>query len=112
MCHVLLALPLLVLPIFWLAPLSIAIPVYGLIFTISVIIYWLAYRAMHLPVVTGAEALLHQVGTIVGIKNGLYKVRLNNEYWNALSDEQLQSGERVEVCSVHGNTLEVKRSKS
>lgn len=65
MCHILLFLPFLALPIFWLAPLSFAIPIYGFIFIISILIYWFAYRAMRLPVVTGSEALHHQMGIVL-----------------------------------------------
>ncbi|MEJ2763552.1 NfeD family protein [Photobacterium sp. MCCC 1A19761] len=109
MCHLILFLPFLALPIFWWTSLSFAIPLYGFIVLISLAIYWLAYRAMHLPVQTGAEALYHQVGKVIGWKDGFYQISLNHESWNALSDETLQPGERVEVSSVHGVTLNVKR---
>ncbi|WP_330961282.1 NfeD family protein [Photobacterium sp. 53610] len=109
MCHLLLALPFLALPLFWLTPLSFAVPVYSVIFMISIVIYLLAFRAMHLPVVTGSETLLHQVGVIKGWQFGFYRVYLHNELWNALSDEELQLGEQVEVVSVQGVTLHIHR---
>ncbi|PSU05416.1 hypothetical protein C9I92_21760 [Photobacterium ganghwense] len=109
MCHLILLLPILALPLFWLTPFSFAIPLYFFIVIVSAVIYWLTYRAMHLPIETGSEALHHQVGQVIGYQNGFYQISLNNECWNALSDEVLQPRERVEVNSVHGVTLNVKR---
>ncbi|MCE9687298.1 NfeD family protein [Shewanella sp. AS16] len=110
MCHILLVLPFLALPLFWLLPQAVAVPIYGIVLILSIAIYLLAIRAMRLPVVTGPEALVHQLGVIIDRQAGNYRVRLQNELWNAHSDEDMQPGERVEVVSMQGVTLKVKRA--
>ena len=109
MCHIVLLFPLLALPIFWLAPLSIALPVYGAIFIVSIVIYIFTIRAMRLPVVTGPEALPHQVGTVLDQGPYQYRVQLHNEIWRARSEESLQPGDSIEVIAVESTILEVRK---
>ena len=59
MCHLVLLLPILALPLFWFAPLAIAVPAYVVVLILSGWFYWLAVSAMRRPVHTGAEALAH-----------------------------------------------------
>jgi len=108
-CHLLLLLPLLALPVFWLMPLSVAVPVYVLVLVLSAAVYYLAIRAMHLPVRTGKEELLHAVGMVTGRLNGGYQVRVHSELWNAESTDGLSPGDRVEVVAVKHMRLGVRR---
>ena len=57
MCHLILLLPLLALPLFWLTPLSIALPAYVAVLALSGGIYLLAVRAMHRPDYSSERAL-------------------------------------------------------
>jgi membrane protein implicated in regulation of membrane protease activity len=109
MCHLMLLLPLLALPIFWLAPLSIAVPAYAAVLILSGWIYLLALRAMHRPVQTGMEALLHSRGEVLAKADGLFRVRVHSEVWNAESKDTLKSGDRVEVLAIDGLRLRVCR---
>jgi hypothetical protein len=58
-------LPVLGLPVFWLWPLSEAVPVYGVILALSILVYVYVIRAMRHPVETGAEQILHSIGKVI-----------------------------------------------
>jgi membrane-bound serine protease (ClpP class) len=58
---------------------------------------------------TGPEALLGMIATVVVPIEPEGKVFVNGELWNALSQELIQKGERVEVVEVHNLKLKVKR---
>jgi membrane protein implicated in regulation of membrane protease activity len=109
MCHVILLLPLLALPIFWFAPLSIAVPAYAAVLILSGWIYLLAIRAMHRPVQTGLEALLHSRGEVLAKADGLFRVRVHSEVWNAESEDTLRPGDSVEVVAIEELRLRVRR---
>lgn len=109
MCHILLLMPVLALPLFWFVPLPIAAPVYGAILIVSGWVYFLAIRAMHRPVRTGMEALLLNTGEVIGKKNGVFQVRVRNEIWNAVSTDSLRPGDCIEVVTLEGMRLKVRR---
>ncbi len=110
MCHLILLLPVLALPVFWFLPLSIAVPVYGTVLMVSGGIYVLALRAMRRPVQTGVEALAHYTGEVIGQEDGVYQVRLGSEIWSAESKDKLRAGDAIEVVSVEGLRLKIRRS--
>ncbi len=64
MCHLILALPFVALPMLWLLPPGIGIPLYGFIVALAIWVYALAFKAMRRPVTTGAEALMNAIGTV------------------------------------------------
>jgi membrane protein implicated in regulation of membrane protease activity len=109
MCHLILLLPVLALPLFWLAPLSIAVPAYAAVLILSGGIYFLAVRAMHRPVQIGVEALLHSRGEVLAKADGLFRVRVHSEVWNAESKDDLDPGDSVEVIAVDDLRLRVRR---
>jgi membrane protein implicated in regulation of membrane protease activity len=109
MCHLVLLLPLLALPLFWLLPMSIAVPAYAAVLILSGGIYYLALRAMHQPVQTGLEALLHSRGEVLGQEGSLFRVRVHSETWNAESKDNLRPGDAIEVVAVEELRLRVRR---
>lgn len=112
MCHLILLLPVISLPLFWLLPLTLAIPLYLGISAISALIYYLAIKAMQRPVETGVEALLHSTGEVVSKEGNCLRVRAQNDLWNAESTENLQIGDRINIVGVKGLTLMVRGSKN
>ena len=66
MCHLILLMPILALPLFWVLPIPVAVPGYTIVLVVSGWVYWLALRAMHRRVQTGREALLHETGSVIG----------------------------------------------
>lgn len=110
MCHLILLLPLISLPMFWILPLALSIPLYLVISALSALIYYLTIVAMRRPVETGVEALMHSTGEVVGKEGKRIRVRALNELWNAESTENLQIGDHINIVAVKGLTLMVRRS--
>ncbi len=109
MCHFLLILPLLALPIFWFVPLSVALPAYSIVAALSIMIYWYAIQAMKLPIQNGTEGLVGEIGEAIETRNEILLVRIHNEIWQAVPlKDSLCVGDRLEVVSVERRMLRVK----
>ncbi len=116
MCHLILLMPVVALPLFWLMPVSYAAPIYIFIALVSAFFYWLIMRAMRQPVRDGFQSL---IGTEVEVVSKLdpldhaqYLVRSGGELWGARSGEVLYPGENVSVTSMDGIRLIVARSNN
>ncbi len=113
MCHLILLMPLLALPIFWFMPLNFAIPIYAVIVLISGLTYRLIRKSMKKRPKTGAESLIGAKAEVVSrLKPGdhaQYLVRSQGELWSAKSPNVLHPGETVNIGAVDGVTLIVKR---
>lgn len=107
MCHLILALPFLAIPIFWLVPPSIAVPVYAIVALLSLFLYWLIRKSMMLRVQTGSEGLMGSEVEVLSKQdnNGAYTVRVQGELWTAHSTSILKSGERARIKAVDGMKL-------
>ncbi|NIR30822.1 MAG: hypothetical protein GWN84_16200 [Gammaproteobacteria bacterium] len=109
MCHLILLLPVLGLSLFWVAPLPVAGPIYGIVFLLSVWLYWLIMRSMKHPVETGMEQLRREVGEVVDAGDRKATVRVQNELWQCKCKEKLERGDSVKVLDVDGLTLRVEK---
>ena len=109
MCHLILLLPLISLPIFWLVPITAALPIYGAVFLVSVWVYWYVVQAMRRPVVAGREELLHATGHVLDAHGKTAHVRIHSEIWSAESADRLKVDDVVEVLDVDGLRLRVRR---
>lgn len=110
MCHLLLALPLVALPMFWLLPATAAVFVYSLVLMVSLGTYALAVAAMRRRVVTGAEALLHGMAKVLSVDGKTLTVRVHSELWSArAAGEPVRAGDQVEIVGIDGLTLQVRR---
>ncbi|MGA7982569.1 MAG: NfeD family protein [Chromatiaceae bacterium] len=109
MCHLILLLPLIALPIFWLWPLSLALPVYALTLLISGSTYYYAMAAMRRDITAGRESLAQASGKVVSTDGAKISVRVQGELWGACSDDDLSPGDPIEVIRVSGLTLQVRR---
>lgn len=76
MCHILLMMPELGLPIFWLWPISVAAPIYAIILLLSVWLYILTIRVMKFPVRTGRESMLQMSGEVIASGADCARVRI------------------------------------
>jgi len=108
--------PVLGLPIFWLAPLSFAIPSYVVIVLISAFLYWLITRAMRKLIQDGFQSLIGTEAEVVS-KRALdnpaqYLVRSQGELWSAYSTDNLQPGEQVNIVAVKGIGVVVERAEN
>lgn len=111
MCHLFLMSPVFGLVVFWLWPLSMAVPIYGVILVLSVWMYVVMIRSMNRPVDTGAEGMRGQVGKVIDAQGRRGRIQFHNEIWNAVSSSDLQKGDAVEIVAVDGLTLRVQEPR-
>ncbi|HYW76013.1 MAG TPA: NfeD family protein [Gammaproteobacteria bacterium] len=107
MCHIILFLPVLALPVFWLVPLPIAGTLYLFILLFSAWMYYVVLTVMHQPARVGAETLLNRCGRVIRTQGQQCLIQLGNEIWSARSKGQLSPGDNVRVVSRDGLTLRV-----
>jgi membrane-bound serine protease (ClpP class) len=100
MGHLILSLPIIGLGVFWIFPFAVALPIYLAILVVSGILYYVALRAMHRSVQTGAEGMAHKIGEVVDAQSGHGRVEVEGEVWNAISTEPLRLGQEVEIVGV------------
>lgn len=109
MCHFILLLPVVALPVFWIMPLALALSVYGAVLIFSCAIYWHAVQAIKRPVLTGAEGMIGQTAEIVEERGRYIVARLRNELWRAACESSLSAGDKVTVVAVERLTLRVQK---
>jgi len=110
MCHFLLFLPVAALPVFWLLPLSIALPAYALALGIALWIYALAIKTTRRPMMTGAEGMLGESGRVVRVEGRAATLQIHGELWSADAEgEALTVGEAALVVGIKGLRLRVRR---
>lgn len=110
MCHLFFALPLLALPVFWLSPLSVALPLYGVAAAVSLLAYAYAWKAWRMPRMNGLDAMPGMQGKVV--VKGAREVTLlvHGELWSARADgEELAVGDTATVVAAEGLMLRVRR---
>lgn len=86
---------------------SVFIPTVGVISAFFVTVATLAFRAQVRKPQTGAEGLVGMVGEV---RQGLHpegKVFVHGELWNAVADQHLPAGEKVQVVAVENLRLKV-----
>ena len=96
------------LPIYQIS-LSVIIPSVLLTAAFFLTAMYLYYQAQKRKPATGAEGFIGEIGmakTDIG-KNG--EIRVHGEIWSAFSDENISSGESVEVASITGLKIKVKK---
>ena len=61
--------------------------------------------------ITGKESMIGSKAEIVeSIKDGKGRIFIHGEYWNAVSNEEMEEGETCEIVEIDGLTARVKRS--
>jgi len=109
MCHLFLALPLLALPVFWLWPLSIALPLYGVLLAVALLTYAYAWKAWRMPRVNGLDAVVGMQGKVVATGTREVTLLLGGELWLAqTAGERLAVGDKAVVVAADGLVLRVR----
>ncbi|MEJ2048802.1 MAG: NfeD family protein [Calditrichota bacterium] len=111
MYHFVLLMPLLAIVLFWILPLSVALPVYLVILIASILIYISLLRAMHRPVTTGQQSLLGETCEITDIKNHKGHVMIHGEIWEADISGRVHKGDEAIVTGVKGLRLKVQKAE-
>ncbi len=110
MCHLLLLLPLIVLPVFWLLPLYWSVPIYAVTVVVAGTTYALAIKAMRLPAESGDARLRESVGTVESVEpRGRCRIDILGELWRGDCQEPVNPGDKVRVTGRNGLMLHVEK---
>jgi len=109
MCHILLILPILAFPLFWLLPWAEALTLYASICFLSAAFYWLLWGTMRQPAAMDIEGMMGGTGTIFRCGGGRMKMYYRGEIWDAVCKEAMSLGERVEIVGFDRMKLIVRR---
>ena len=101
MCHLIFMAPILALPVFWLLPLSVALPIYLGVVGMTGLILWPVVTAMRRPLLNGAEGMIGVRGEAVTALNPTGLVHCQGEVWSATADQAVAPGERVWITDVY-----------
>lgn len=106
MCHLLLLLPVVALPVFWLLPLPAALPLYAVAAGIGVGFYLFAWKVYRTPPANGLHRLIGATGSVVSVGARSITLRVGGELWMAnVQDGPLTLGQRAVVVRVDGLRL-------
>jgi inner membrane protein len=109
MCHVVLLLPIFALPLFLFLPWELALIAYVAVAVVSAALYWLLWRTMQRPAARGIEGMVGGVGTVFRLRQDKMKVFYQGEIWDAVSEDRVSLGERVEITGLDHMELVVRR---
>lgn len=100
MCHLIFLAPVLALPLFWLLPMSLALPIYGAVLGATALVAWPVVVAWRRPQITGAEGMAGARGEALTELNPHGLIRCQGEVWSATADEPIPVGGRVRVVAL------------
>lgn len=113
MCHLLLFLPVLALPAFWIWPLGVALPLYATAAVISLAVYALALKAWKTPVVNGTQVLLGATGRVVRVGERQVTLWVRSELWSADVDgAPLARGDLAVVVGIDRLRLTARKAET
>lgn len=99
-CHLLLAMPLISLGLFFILPFSTALLLYLIVVALSLLLYTKIVEAIHVPVLTGSEALIGQVVTTEADGS----IHWQGEWWAATPAFPSQ---QVRIIGIQGLKMQV-----
>lgn len=99
MCHL-----ILMLPVFWLLPLTLAGPVYGAASAFAGVVYYYTWETGRRPVVIGRERLGGATGKVLETVGAL-RIRVDGEIWRARSTSELTVGDTVLVDELNNGLI-------
>ncbi|MBI3989039.1 MAG: hypothetical protein HY347_05425 [candidate division NC10 bacterium] len=108
-CHLILFMPALALPVFFVLPLQAALPIYLFLVALSGLVYVAIVKAFRLPIQTGREGMIGKTGEVVVDLQPEGVVRYQNELWSARASERLVKGEKVVIVNVDNLKVIVRR---
>ena len=113
MCHLILALPIVALPMLWLLPLGVAVPVYAVAVGIAIAVYATAIKAWRMPLRNGIEGLLGATGRVVRREGRQLVLNVQGELWSAdLEGEPIAIGDQVVVVGFEDLCLKAHKCRA
>ena len=76
---------------------------------LSVLLAWIVFRALRKRPTTGREGLIGEKGKALSAIYGQGEVFVHGEIWRAMSEEEIQEGDTIEVTRVDGLALRVRK---
>jgi membrane-bound serine protease (ClpP class) len=89
---------------------SLVTIVIGCFGVVSVLVAWLAFKALRRKPTTGREGLIGEKGKALWAFSGSGEIYVHGEIWKALSEEEILEGDVVEVVEVDGLALRVRKT--
>ncbi len=109
MCHLLFLAPIIALPIFWLLPMPLALPLYLALLGTTGLLLWPGIGALRQPQRAGREGMVGTRGDTLTEINPRGLVQCQGEIREAIAREQIPAGARVRVLGVDRLRLRVER---
>ena len=76
---------------------------------LSFLLAWLVFRALRRRPSTGSEGLIGEKGKALSAIFRQGEVFVHGEIWKAVSEEEIQEGDAIEVTKVDGLALKVRK---
>jgi membrane protein implicated in regulation of membrane protease activity len=109
MYHIILAIPVLALALFFFLPFRVALSIYLPVTAASGFVYFKLIAAMRSKVQTGLEQMIGEEAVVIEDIDPEGKVEIGDEIWKATANgKKFHKGERVEIDRAQGLTLVVK----
>ncbi len=77
---------------------------------VSLLLAWVVFRALRRKPTTGSEGLIGEKGRALSGISGNGEVFVHGEIWKAVSEEEIQAGDAIEVTEVDGLALRVRKA--
>ena len=103
MCHLILFTPAFAIPVFWVLPLSTALPFYLSVTAISFFIYFKVFQALRQKVQTGQEAMFGKNVLVIEDIDPDGKILYTSEIWDASTKgKSFKKGDHVVISGIRG----------
>ena len=76
---------------------------------LSLLLAWFVFRALRRRPSSGSEGLIGEKGRALSAIFGQGEVFVHGEIWKAVSEEEIQPGDAVEITKVDGLALKVRK---
>ncbi len=93
---------------FW----EVLVPIAAALSLVGVVIVYSLGKTLFIRSTTGPDEMIGMVGRSESVIDPRGKVFVRGEYWNVVADSPIEAGESVEVLSVKGLVLHVRKAKS
>ncbi|MBW1882699.1 MAG: nodulation protein NfeD [Deltaproteobacteria bacterium] len=93
---------------FW----EVLVPIAAALSVVGVVIVYSLGKTLFIRPTMGPDEMIGMVGRSESVIDPRGKVFVRGEYWNVVADTPIEAGESVEVLSVKGLVLHVRKAKS